>query len=461
MIQFFKLVKKNLNVTNFSLLLMFNAFLALLHSWIIQYKSPTANSDLISRVSFRVEDPPWVPGISVSHEPLLFLHYFGDWVSDRDYSVSPSPYTGEFPARLPPIGLLLLRSFSIFGLKGGYLIYLVACLLVWLFVIRKFLGNLGVTEKAIFLVFGILVTLPSIVAFDRGATYLLPWGLICLVLYYLTRDKIDFAIICSIIAFSLKLQLLPIVLILFFMYQKRQIFNLILTTLLANVFAGYLMYGSEIFSDVKGILKAILFFNSNASLGYIYDGTSVASVFARNLVNFIGMERSDIWFKSNPLIVPIIGLVWIGIVGAIVLRNQVPVKLQLGLIFSISTLSLAASQRYGMIWASAAMIMYFTDIKLDRLPKLNQTSKKYKKLSSHGSDGKTLVSQKTSEYRVPLTELLYLITLSIILMPTFKLYWNGWRPLPLFQDLYVVFMCLIALRLLIFSNKKFSIKIDS
>lgn len=446
--QFYDLIKKNLTVSNFSLLLIFNAFFALLHSWIIQYKSPTANSDFVGRVSFRVEDPPWVPGISTSHQPLLFLHYFGDWVSDHDYSVSDSPYTGEFPARLPPIGLLLLRSFSLFGLKGGYFIYLLTCACVWFFVVHKFFGNFRALEKAVFLVFGIFITLPNIVAFDRGATYLLPWGLICLTLYSLIRNRINFAIIFSIFAFSLKLQLLPIVFALFFIYQTRQLFKLILITLFTNILAGYLMYGSEIFLNAKGMIKAILFFNSNASLGYIYDGTSIASVFARNLVNLIGIDKSNLWFKSNPLVVPAIGLVWICIVCAIILRNQVPIQMQLGLIFSISTLSLAASQRYGMIWASAAAIIFFTDLNLERSSNSDQTFKRFRNQTKVVEKRKALVLQSTPGNRAPVTELFYVISLSIILMPTCKLYWNGWRPLPLFQDFYVVAMCVIASRLL-------------
>jgi len=99
--------------------------IALIHAWTLQYKSPDSTPSLLNRISFIVEDAPWMPP-GLKSEAILHLHHFGDWTLGIGYALTSNPYSQdlEIPAPVPPFGLVVMKLFALVGFQISYLNYL-------------------------------------------------------------------------------------------------------------------------------------------------------------------------------------------------------------------------------------------------------------------------------------------------------------------------------------------------
>lgn len=339
-------------------------FLTLLHAWTLQYKSSDGNANYVSRISYTVNDPPWTPPGTFSN-PILHLHHFGDWTLALAYSVYSRPYDPSLhiPAVTPPFGLLLLRMVSILGAKLSFLALGLVTAILWWLVIAHFMEFRSLLGKVQILVLIILLTTPSIVAFDRGALHLFLFGLVGYSFMQYRKKKFVSSMIAFVCIVSFKPYL--IVLALWLIREKR--FKQLLITIALAVgvnLVSMIIFTGNIFSGVINYLHASAEYSGAFIIPWVMDSASFMGFLSKVVEGLRGSRSAEIFLRNYIGFSWIFTVIYIVFIYLIVRNRNVPDFLALTLLLASSSLITPPALEYTLVWASLAMILvlsYFED----------------------------------------------------------------------------------------------------
>ena len=180
-------------------------------AWSLLYFPKKIN--LIERVSFLLDDKPWLAGSYVP-VPIIGSHYFGDFQSMRVWTLISTPYLAIYPERsnlLPSSRIFLYPYFSL-PLKIAFVIYIVTTLGLLVFTTKKCLEFISARSNhypSIYslsffclLVFGF--SRPLLMDLDRGNFYTISICLLLLAIIYFLSNRLIVGFILFLVAISLK-----------------------------------------------------------------------------------------------------------------------------------------------------------------------------------------------------------------------------------------------------------------
>ena len=424
--------------------LIFTLF-ALFQSWIFQYRNEEGNPNLIGRISFRVVDTPFM----LSPEtltPILYKHYFGDWQNLLDVANQSNPYLlPNGPSQTPPLGNIFLKLLSTAGPRYSYMIFLGITLIIWIWLFRKATKSHPVLYTLLAVTLYFILTLPAIYSFDRGSLHIFAVGLIGVAwgMYLEKRHLISVAYF--ILAVSIKPQLSILLLLLLFRLDFRKIARAIIATISVN-FILILIFFAQPFRSAVGFLNGTLFFTNANSGGYILDSASLMGFLSRRIEGRYGTEHALNWMTehSEYLLVP--SAILVLIIVPIMFFKPINQRVKIFLVLSLLSLVIPASMHYTLTWASLAVIPFLTnkfnfEMK-DSEKRIDNEEKSFKKQSK-------LVIPYTSKLHV--SDYLSLLTITLLLSPSFAVYWTGARDTSIIRDLYP-FMVFVTIFIVYLEN---------
>ena len=331
-------------------------FLALFNAWALQYKSPDGNGSFISRISFAVVDPPWTPPGTFSN-PILFLHHFGDWTIELAYSIFQRPYdpTLFIPSPTPPFGLVLLRIISVVGPKLSFAILTTVTVSLWWLVIYHFNSSRSLLGKFQILIFVVLLTLPSIFTFDRGAVHLFLFGLIGYSLAQYQRGKRLVPLVAFICAVSFKPYLIVLVLWLLRDRKYRQLIYTVAIAVGVNLIS-MAFYAGNIFNGLVDYIHAAKGYTSGFIIPWVLDSASFMGFLAKVNRGLFGSGSGENFLHRYIGFSWIFALIYILLLVILILDKNVPDFLIATLLLSIGSLIVPPAMEYTLVWASLAMI---------------------------------------------------------------------------------------------------------
>ena len=348
---------------------IFLIFISLVHAWTLQYKSDLGPDGFISKVSYIAPDKPWMPpGTDTSS--LLHLHFFGDWVLNVAYGGIPRPYdpTLEIPAQFAPIGLVFFSIAYLIGYKLSYILLLLLTLYIWITLINKLFTSFQFLFKILILFFFVFMTMPSLIAFDRGGTQLFCIGLTGLSYLYMTENKSKKAFTLFLLAVSMKPYLIFFVLVMLVRPNQSigtRILNIarILFSLgIVNIIL-LMLFADNIVSGIRDQFNAIARFAGDWGIPWIMDGASMTSFISKTHEFFYGSNQT-IKFMENfiPFWPRILAIAFILMLISVLLSPNVVTPIKLILILSTTSLVSPFSGPYTLAWISLAFCYLLAEI---------------------------------------------------------------------------------------------------
>lgn len=338
-------------------------FLALIHAWTLQYKSEISPDGFVNRISYISSDKPWMPS-GTDADPLLHLHYFGDWVLNVAYGGVPRPYDPnlQIPAQFAPIGILFFSIIYIIGYKIGYLLILIGTAYLWWRIVRKLFPQEDILKQIVILFFSVFLTAPAIIAFDRGGTQLFVLGLLGNALINLKSQSWKLAFAQYLLAVSMKPYLLFLLLALL-MDERisliKRFFNVIKVALgifLINVICLPL-FADNLVQGLGDQFAAISRFAGDWGIPWIMDGASLTSFVSKTFEFFHGnLEAVNFMSDFIPFWPRVLALIYLAfilicITGKILTQSQ-----KIFLILSTVSLLSPFSGPYTIVWLSLAFL---------------------------------------------------------------------------------------------------------
>jgi hypothetical protein len=430
-----KTLTKKFQSLNLSHLLIFQLLFTLFsifQIWIFQYRSDDGNPDLIGRISFRVIDPPFAYNPE-NLTPIIYKHFFGDWQNLIDVARQADPYLlSNGPSQTPPLGNMFLSAISILGMKYSYFIFLGATLLVWIWLFRKATQIYPVLYSILAVSLYFILTLPAIYSFDRGSLHIFAVGIIGIAWWKYLEKRYLFAVAFFILAVSMKPQLSIFLLLLLFQRDFRGILRAILATVSTNIVLLFLFFDQP-FRSAIGFLNGTSFFASANSGGYILDSASLMGFISRRIESNNGTDFALKWMTEQSMFLMAPSVILILIITPTIFFSKINQRVKIFLILSLFSLVIPASMHYTLTWASLAVIPFLSN-------HFNSNSKHYEgcvqnEKKGRGKDRKSISSIFTNWH---ISDFLSLLTITLILSPSFAVYSTGIRNTSIIRDLYPI-----------------------
>jgi len=344
--------------------------IALIHAWTLQYKSPDSTPSLLNRISFIVEDAPWMPP-GLKSEAILHLHHFGDWTLGIGYALTSNPYSQdlEIPAPVPPFGLVVMKLFALVGFQISYLIFIVLTMLIWVNLVNKLFNEKTSKEKLIILFFFVVFAAASIFAVDRGAAHLFLVGLIGHAYYLFDRKRYIYAFLCILIASSFKPYM---ILMLFWAIRKGHVKKSIkafLTILLINLLSLYAITGN-LFTGVMQYFRASNNYANEFIIPWITDGASPLSFIFKTIESIRGNEEGIKFLEVAVKYSGFIGIAILIIFLPLIINKKIPDYVAAVLLLSLNSLVIPASMGYTLVWGSLGALIFMKEI--ENCPRIDQ-----------------------------------------------------------------------------------------
>ena len=414
--------------------------ISLFSNWNLQYFDRNGNANLIPKVSFQVDDPPYMPSGSNPNR-ILGFHYFGDWTMGLDYGRTSNPFIiEEWPSQTPPIGVIFFRLMGQLGTSLSYFLILITSFYLFLFCINKFLKKLSTLEKTI-LVLIYFFSLPSVVSYDRGSLYLFIYSLILYTYYLYDSDRKIFAGLLFIFICSLKPQYSILLLFLLLKGGYISSFKIIFYTISSNSIAFFFFPG-QLERTFRGYVSATQSYASSELSGLIMQSTSIVGLISRQYERFIGPNSGTYWLENNSRLLLIPGLVWIIFISFLIRYTALTQKSSLLLLLSTLSLVVPTSMNYTLGWAGLGLVVSLLPRDVEFFPKSRLVR---------------------FDFPLKFTDIYLLVVLSISLAPIFIQYHNGQMPISIQRDATTLLMLLlpiiIAVEILItFVFKRFRLR---
>jgi len=372
------LSKKKGHFLEFDLILSLQVFLtsaifAIL--WILQYFNAQGNPNIIGRISFKTEDPPWMPPGQIS-QSLIGLHHFGDWTLSVGWSMFDNCYDLEkYSCQTPPLGNWILRIFGIFHNHYGYayVVWLFIALFLYFKLTRVYFDNKTLLQKTVFFTFFILFTSGNIISLDRGSLHFMAFALLGFAFLNYREKKVFNSLIFLTLAVSLKPQLLFCTIYLLRDREIRKFFVASAIPIIINLVLMFTFPGNYL-KNLKGYLLASGgYVSSQDAFGNIMNSVSVVGVISRFFEYFNGWDTSGIlWQYKSWLIIP--GLLYLIVVCLVTVSCKFSEQLKIISALSLISLFVPSSGGYLLGWSTLLMFVMFskTNEPKDELNKLQQ-----------------------------------------------------------------------------------------
>ena len=349
--------------------------IALIHAWTLQYKARDGSANFISRISFTSEDPPWTPPGTFSH-PILHLHHFGDWTLGLAYGQYKNPYDPHLaiPSVIPPLGIQIMKIFSLVGERLSFLILCALTLILWTRVCKHYLVAFSAVEKlAIGLLF-IAFSLPSINSFDRGAVHLVLMAMIALSLIEYENKNYLRALILIGIVISFKPYTISLTLWLLRKREFRQLLTSWLVIVLTNIIA-LLFINTNVIEGAKQYLTATSQYTRAFITPWAMDSASLVGFISKTVEGFNNSKEAE---KVVRQILPwslLIGALYVTVVIVIIMKDRIPQTFSKIILISTCSIVAPPSLEYTLVWASLAAIWLIVEgrkiANLKEVPKLD------------------------------------------------------------------------------------------
>jgi hypothetical protein len=343
------------------LLILFSAF-SFVSMWIVgQY----FQISLVDLMSFNAYDPSWVPEGSEMY-PAVGVHYFGDYVLGRAWSIHPDPYHVQLPA-YPPISLLLFKPFALLPYYTGLVAYFIVSIAVFVGAIFAWLSHLPIYVRLIASSLLAIASFPSLVALDRGNQIYLMFGLVAWGFVFWKWKKFIAAGVLIGIAIGLKFYLLPILLPLFLLGAKRIALVAGVVSFVGSMLLWQFYPGGAIYNLSKFLEEAFSPTNSSGSgtAQWQIDQNSVSSGFLQLGSAILSPAEAFTSYESiAPLrLAPLILWLIASVIAS--LQKQIPLAVSLTVTLSISQ-HLSSNGIYSGLWAVVAgMLLLTSDLSIN------------------------------------------------------------------------------------------------
>lgn len=367
--------KKNQNQENnldfFGLVVSIQAvltFFALLHAWTLQYKSVDGNGNFIPRISFTSQDPPWTPPGIIS-EAILHLHHFGDWTLALAFSRYINPYDPqlEIPAATPPLGMVILKAISTLGYTFSFILLCVMTLVCWYFVVNKLLIQRSFLERNLILFVVVLLSLPSIIAFDRGGIHLCLMGMIGVSYIAFVEKKYTKSLVFFLIAVSFKPYL--IILSLWILRDlplstKSKFLSLakVWAWIVVLNLAALMHFNSNLLVGVKQYLDSTSQYSSSFMIPWVTNSASLMGFLSKTVEGFsstdVAINFLEKWLPWSIFI----GGIFLSIVLLGCLNTKTPRIISIPLLLSTTSIVTPPALGYTLVWVSLAMLVILSEM---------------------------------------------------------------------------------------------------
>lgn len=334
--------------------------LAFFVMFVFEYSGRLSNFSLSERLTrIPISDPPWLPFSDVP-EPILGVHFFGDWLLQAKYSLIGVPYTVEVPSVTPPFGLLITATLVyVAGLLGGLIIVNITCIIVWHRVISSALTEQSLMLKTMFFVFCFFMGLPFIGGFDRGSLVPLAYGLIGLSYLQHQRRKKLLALILFVVAVSLKPYLFMFTVLLIARREYSAFLRVGLLTVSVNLISLF-FYSENILKGIGQYVKAASYYTSESIVKFdVINSISPIAAVARVLkVLNLDTEGTKL-LETGIKFYFIISIVLIVLCFLMLVSENFDKRISISFIILSSTIIVPVGQVYVLSAVSLAILAYF------------------------------------------------------------------------------------------------------
>ena len=329
--------------------------------WILQYFNSQGNPNIIGRISFKTEDPPWMPPGQIS-QALIGLHHFGDWTLSVGWSMIDNCYALEkYSCQTPPLGNWILRIFGIFHSHYGYayVVWLFIAVLLYFKLTRAFFNNRSHLQKTVFFIYFILFTSGNIISLDRGSLHFMAFALLGYAFFNYREKKVYSSLIFLTLAVSLKPQLL---LCTIYLLRDREIRKFLVASAIPISVNLVLMstFPGNYLENLKGYLLASGgYVSSQDAFGNIMNSVSMVGIISRFFEYFNGWDTSSIlWQYKSWLIIP--GLLYLIVIFLVTASNKFSEELKIISALSLISLFIPSSGGYLLGWSTLVMFVIFS-----------------------------------------------------------------------------------------------------
>lgn len=316
-------------------------------------------SDLLYRVSFRPDDPSWVPPDYVAN-PIMGVHYFGDFELYRAWAQQANPYDLELSAAYLPVAHLIWSPIAALPERVGLALYLVASTLV-LGAGFAAISRGGWRESksnfiTLFLLFGIL-TVPTLVDFDRGNLQTLVLGATAIFVGKGLQQRALPALPWLLAAAAFK----PYLLIMSIAFVDRRSWRATMSIVFGYLAANLALLAWINGGAVIGVMRwyeAFSKYGTSEGIPYMMHSGSLVGAISRWLEFGYGSEFAYDFLERHLLLLQIISLGMLVLGLAVWFQKTLPTWARLLGLFSIVTVAQAGSAQYQWVWVGFVMIAF-------------------------------------------------------------------------------------------------------
>jgi hypothetical protein len=333
--------------------------------WILQYIRKDGNSNMLGRISFRSEDPPWMPP-GQNSQALIGFHHFGDWALNVGWAMHENCYNlANLSCQQPPLGNWILRIFGVVNTNYGYayVAWILIAVLLYAKLISKSMAKFSILQKVIFFFFMTVFTSGNIISLDRGSLHFMAFALLGLtIMYYMNGEKLS-AIVFLTLAVSLKPQLF---LATIYLLKDRKIKDFlwsIFIPIISNFILIFTFPGNFI-SNINGYLQASNgYVSSKESFGNMMNSVSLVGIVSRVYEFLHGWDTFELLSKySTKLFLP--GLLYLALICLAVLSPNISDRTKLVSVLSTINLVIPSSGPYLLGWGTILLTSMFLNMSL-------------------------------------------------------------------------------------------------
>ena len=355
------------------------SMLSLLMMWVVgQYLQVS----LVDLISFAAADQSWVPEGSLQ-QPAIGVHFFGDYVLGRAWSIHPDPYNLLMPA-YPPISLLLFKPFALLPYQMGLVAYLIVSIVIFASAIFAWLNHLPSHVRLMSAGLLTMIVHPSIVSLDRGNQIYMMFGFVAWGFVLWKRERFIWSGILFGTAMALKFYLFPVLLPLLLIGARKIaltafITGLGATTLLWQGYPGGFTYNihkffTEAFAVENAAGSGSIFFQIQQNT--LSSGMLQISSFINSSTSPFSFYEQSSFLRSMPL------ALWLVAITIVSLQRQIPLVVKLSLALSISQ-HVSSNGSYSALWAVVAgMLLLTSDLHL-KFPGVSTVEPEIKRLNAY------------------------------------------------------------------------------
>jgi hypothetical protein len=325
--------------------------------WMLQYFRQDGNANMVGRLSFKSEDPPWMPP-GQNSQALIGFHHFGDWTLNVGWAMHENCYNlANLSCQQPPLGNWILRLFGVLNSNYGYayIAWTLIAVLLYVKLIRQSMSKYGLLQKVTFFFFMIVFTSGNIISLDRGSLHFMAFALLGMAIMYKEHDKKMSAIIFLTLAVSLKPQLF---LATIYLLKDRKIRNFLwaISIPITVNFILIFTFPGNFISNIKGYLQASGgYVSSRESFGNIMNSVSLVGITSRVYEFLNGWDTFALLSKySTKLFLP--GLIYLLLICFVVVTPNFSDRTKLISVLSTISLVIPASGGYLLGWGAVLLI---------------------------------------------------------------------------------------------------------